>query len=101
MATVFKRNGRGPWRVQYFDYDPKTGRNVKWVVDLGTSTYATPVVAQGKVLIGTNNARPRDPRIKGDRGVLVCLRESDGKFIWQLTLISRLVLFVKQKLPLN
>jgi outer membrane protein assembly factor BamB len=65
-------------------FDPATGRNVKWVVPLGTESYATPVVARGKVLIGTNNEHPRDPRHKGDRGVLLCLNEDDGSLCWQL-----------------
>jgi len=65
-------------------FDPATGRNIKWVVDLGTESYATPVVARGKVLIGTNNEHPRDPRHKGDRGVLLCLDEKDGSLCWQL-----------------
>ncbi|HUU18796.1 MAG TPA: PQQ-binding-like beta-propeller repeat protein [Sedimentisphaerales bacterium] len=65
-------------------FDPATGKNVKWVADLGTETYSTPVVAGGRVLIGTNNDRPRDPRHKGDRGVLLCLDEKDGTLCWQL-----------------
>ncbi len=65
-------------------FDPKTGKNVKWKVPLGTSTYATPVVAGGRVFIGTNNENPRDPRHKGDRGILLCLDEKDGSLCWQL-----------------
>jgi outer membrane protein assembly factor BamB len=65
-------------------FDPKTGENVKWAVDLGTQCWATPVVASGKLLIGTNNGRPRDPKHEGDRGVLMCLNEADGSFVWQL-----------------
>jgi len=65
-------------------FDPETGRNVKWVVPLGTETWSTPVIGQGRILIGTNNGVPRDPRIKGDRGVLFCLKEADGAFCWQL-----------------
>ena len=65
-------------------FDPKTGENIKWSVPLGTECYATPVVAAGKVLIGTNNNQPRDPRHRGDRGVLLCLNESDGSLCWQL-----------------
>ena len=65
-------------------FDPATGTNIKWVAELGTQTYSTPVVASGKVLIGTNNNKPRDPRHKGDRGVLMCLDEKDGSLCWQL-----------------
>jgi len=65
-------------------FDPKAGRNVRWVADLGTETHATPVVAKGRVFIGTNNGRPRDPRHRGDRGVLMCFDEKTGAFLWQL-----------------
>jgi len=65
-------------------FDPATGRNVKWIVPLGSQSWATPVVARGRVFIGTNNDPPRDPRHKGDRGVLLCLDEKDGRLLWQL-----------------
>ena len=65
-------------------FDPKTGTNVKWSVPLGSQCYSTPVVAAGRVLIGTNNDEPRDPRHQGDRGVLMCLGEADGSLLWQL-----------------
>jgi len=64
--------------------DPRKGENVKWAVPLGTRAYCTPIVADGRVLVGTNNYRPRDERHRGDRGVLFCLREADGKLLWQL-----------------
>ncbi len=65
-------------------FDPETGENIKWSVPLGESCYSTPVVAQGKVLLGTNNVRPRDPKHEGDRGVMFCLDEADGSLVWQL-----------------
>jgi outer membrane protein assembly factor BamB len=58
-------------------------QNVKWWVPLGTKAYGGPVVAQGKVFIGTNNQKPRNPAIKGDKGVVMCFQDSDGKFLWQ------------------
>lgn len=64
-------------------FDPESGRNVKWSVALGAS-YSTPVVAGGRVLIGASNDEVRDPRHQGDRGVLLCLDESDGRLRWQL-----------------
>ncbi|MBL7040801.1 MAG: PQQ-binding-like beta-propeller repeat protein [Pirellulaceae bacterium] len=67
------------------EIDLATTENVKWVTRLGSRTYCSPVIAQGKVFLGTNNDAPRDPRIVGDRGVLMCLDESTGKFLWQLT----------------
>jgi len=65
-------------------FDPATGKNLRWSVDIGTKTYSPPIIAGGKVFIGTNNGRPRDPRRIGDFGVLMCFNESDGKFLWQL-----------------
>lgn len=65
-------------------FNLETGKNVKWAVSTGSYGYATPVIANGKVLIGANNADQRDPRHVGDRGVLLCLNESDGSLSWQL-----------------
>lgn len=65
-------------------FDPATGKNIKWSVSIGSDAYATPVIANGKVLIGSNNADERDPRHVGDRGILLCLNESDGSLCWQL-----------------
>src|SRR5829696_5041770 len=53
-----------------------TGCNVKWVAELGSHRYATPSIAEGRVLIGTNNDRPRGPSHQGDRAVLTCLAAS-------------------------
>ncbi|MCP4311764.1 MAG: PQQ-binding-like beta-propeller repeat protein [Bacteroidetes bacterium] len=65
-------------------FNPETGENIKWSVSLGSNCYATPVISGGKVLIGANNVEPRDPRHIGDRGILLCLNESDGSLCWQL-----------------
>lgn len=64
-------------------WDIGTGRNIKWKAELGSTSYGNPVVADGKVFVGTNNANPRNAGIQGDKGVLMCFRESDGKFLWQ------------------
>jgi outer membrane protein assembly factor BamB len=66
-------------------WDVKTGKNIKWVAALGSQSYGNPVVANGVVLIGTNNEAMRDPKQPGDRGVLMAFRESDGEFLWQAT----------------
>lgn len=65
-------------------FNPETGQNVKWVAELGTQSYSTATVAGGKVFIGTNNERPRDPKHAGDRGVFMCFEEETGKLLWQL-----------------
>jgi outer membrane protein assembly factor BamB len=58
---------------------------VKWMAELGSQSYGNPVVGGGQVYVGTNNELLRNPKEGGDRGVLMCFRESDGKFLWQHT----------------
>lgn len=70
-------------------FDPASGRHVKWAVPLGSESHGTPIVAGGRVYIGTNNEEPRDPEMKGDRGVLLCLDERDGSLLWQLAVPKR------------
>src|ERR1700674_6095475 len=64
-------------------WDPATGLNVKWTADLGSQSYGGPVVAGGKVYVGTNNQGQRNPKITGDRGVMMAFRAADGQFLWQ------------------
>jgi len=64
-------------------WDINTKKNVKWMSMLGSQTYGNPVVAGGRVFVGTNNEGLRNPKEGGDRGVLMCFRESDGQFLWQ------------------
>ena len=71
------------------NFDPTSGQNIRWIAKLGTESHATPVVANGRVYIGTNNNEPRDPKHQGDRGVLLCLDESDGHLLWQLVVPKR------------
>lgn len=70
-------------------FDPRTGRNIKWSAKLGAETHSTPVVASGRIYIGTNNGEPRDSKHQGDRGVLMCFDERDGKLLWQLVVPKR------------
>lgn len=80
MANLLDKNIATDWSVE----EGKT-QNIKWSAELGTKTYGSPVVAGGKVYVGTNNAVPRDKNIKGKRSVLMCFQETDGKFLWQIT----------------
>jgi outer membrane protein assembly factor BamB len=64
-------------------WDLKAGTNIKWKAEVGSTSYGNPVVAGGKVFVGTNNANPRNPQVTGDKGILMCFRESDGTFLWQ------------------
>ncbi len=59
-------------------WDVKTKKNVKWVAQLGSQTYGNVVVSGGMVFVGTNNEGLRDPKITGDKGVVMAFRESDG-----------------------
>lgn len=72
-----------PDSFSYDDEDKTKWKNIKWAIDLGSKAYGGPVIAGGKIFIGTNNDKPRDPAIEGDKGVMMCFRESDGKFLWQ------------------
>jgi outer membrane protein assembly factor BamB len=57
--------------------------DVRWSAELGDQTFGNPVVAGGRLFIGTNNGRPRDPSVTADRGVLMCFSAADGAFLWQ------------------
>ena len=70
-------------------FDPKSGTNVKWSARLGTETYSSPIVAGGRVYIGTNNEEPRDANHKADSGVLMCFEEKTGELLWQLVVPKR------------
>ncbi len=59
-------------------------QNVKWNATLGGNAFGGPVVAGGRIFVGTNNDQPYDKTITGDKGVLLCLNEADGKFLWQI-----------------
>jgi len=66
-------------------YDPATAKNVRWMVRLGSENYSCPVVANGRVYIGTNDEDLDDERFRATRGgVLMCLEEKTGSLIWRL-----------------
>jgi outer membrane protein assembly factor BamB len=83
-GQAWSRNMASPEKGLPDSFDPRTGKNIKWTARLGTETHGTPVVARGRVLIGTNNGNPRDPKHQGDRGIVLCLDEKTGQFLWQL-----------------
>lgn len=55
-------------------------KNIKWVAELGDVTYGAPVIAAGRVFIGTNH---HDPSGEVKRGVLKCFSEKDGRLLWK------------------
>jgi outer membrane protein assembly factor BamB len=72
-------------------FDPE--KDLLWKADLGSRSYGGPIVAGGKVFIGTNNERPRNKRDIAknadgeeepvDKGILMCFDEKTGNFLWQ------------------
>jgi outer membrane protein assembly factor BamB len=84
------------------EWDVGDKKNILWVADLGSKAYGGPIVAGGKVFVGTNNQKPRQTSIKVngkdvslltkdekgktvpvDMGVLMCFDAKDGAFQWQ------------------
>ena len=67
------------------DWSIEKGTNLLWKVKLGTNTYSSPVIADGKVLIGTNNGSGLDPRHpkEVDMSCLVCFDQQSGQMLWQ------------------
>jgi len=78
LVNTFDRNIPSSWSLL-----PGKETHLKWVAELGSKAYGGPVIAGGKIFVGTNNEKPRNPKIQGDRGILMCFRESDGQFLWQ------------------
>jgi outer membrane protein assembly factor BamB len=88
--TPIGKNIPTEWEVG--DFDRKTGdwlsdnaKNIKWVAALGSQSYGNPVVAGGRVYVGTNNGKgwlKRYPS-KVDLGCLLAFSEADGSFLWQ------------------
>jgi outer membrane protein assembly factor BamB len=79
------RNMVSPMKGLPSTWDVTKKTNVKWMATLGSQSYGNPIVAGGFVFLGTNNEGLRDPQQGGDRGVVMCFRESDGEFMWQIT----------------
>jgi outer membrane protein assembly factor BamB len=73
-------------------WDVAKKTNIKWVAALGSQAYGNPTVGGGVVLVGTNNEGGKDPKVTGDKGILMAFRESDGELLWQA---------VSDKLPIG
>jgi len=63
----------------------KTGESIKWTAPLGSQSYGNPVIAGGKIFVGTNNNGQFRPEIKGDKGIVLCFKEVSGELLWQAT----------------
>lgn len=78
------------WNVGSFDR--RTGdwiadeaAGIKWMARVGNYTYGTPVIANGRLFIGTNNHHgylARYPK-EVDLGCLLAFDEQTGDFLWQ------------------
>jgi outer membrane protein assembly factor BamB len=77
MANGTEKNISDSWSV-------KKGKekNVKWKAALGSKAYGGPVIAGGRIFVGTNQAH--GDKQATPKGVMLCIRESDGRFLWQL-----------------
>ena len=53
-------------------WDVTTGKNIKWVAQLGSQSFGNPVVAGGKIFVGTNNQAERQPDDQGRQGHRRC-----------------------------
>ena len=67
------------------EVDISTTRKVVWAALLGSQTYGNPVVAGGKLIVGTNDANLKDPRVRKTKGgLIICFDADTGKKLWQL-----------------
>ena len=78
------------WAVGSFDrrsgeWNSEEAENIKWVARVGSQTYGNPVVAGGRVFVGTNNSAGYLPRYPArvDLGCMICFSEEDGSLLWQ------------------
>lgn len=78
LVNLTEKNVPDFWSVE-----PGKAQNLRWAVDLGSKAYGGPIVYRGKIYIGTNNDAPRNPEIKEDKGIILCLSEKTGELIWQ------------------
>ncbi len=74
------------------DPDLSASRHVRWITRLGPRTYGSPVVAWGRVLIGTTTGGlahtwgPAPQGVGKSGGDLVCLEAATGRGLWHLPL---------------
>ncbi|MFW6198374.1 MAG: PQQ-binding-like beta-propeller repeat protein [Acidobacteriota bacterium] len=65
------------------EWDVASDAAIEWVADLGSQSYGNPVVADGKVFVGSNNEALYDPELPDDAGILLAFDEATGEFLWQ------------------
>src|SRR4051794_9513660 len=67
LVNTFEHNIASDWNVA-------SKQHIRWVAALGSKAYGGPIVAGGKIFVGTNNDRPRNPAVTGDKGIVMCFR---------------------------
>ncbi len=80
------RNNTPPGENIPVEWDIEANENIVWSARLGSQSYGNPVVANGRVLVGTNNGAGYISRYPGetvDLGCLLCFDEKTGDFLWQ------------------
>ena len=78
MVNLIDKNIPVDWSVE-----EGKRKNILWEAKLGNKTYGGPVIAGGRVFVGTNNEAPRDKTMRGNKSVLMCFDEKTGNFLWQ------------------
>ncbi len=81
------RNPVSPEKGAPLEWDVATGRNIKWRAKIGGNIVASPVVAKGRVWIGSSMDSPLPDGGMRESPVLKCLRESDGQILWQCIML--------------
>ncbi len=78
------------WDVGQFDFRTgewknETAENIRWMAKLGNESYASPVIAGGRVFCATNNGAGYVKRYPAevDLGCLLAFNLADGSFLWQ------------------
>jgi len=71
------------WVLESNDETVDVEKSSRWNVKLGSWSCGESVISNGLVWVGTNNGNPRDAEKTEDASVLMCFRESDGKFLYQ------------------
>src|SRR5262245_47404469 len=63
----------------------EASENVIWAAAIGSQSYGNPIVANGKVFVGTNNGKGWIERYPAnvDLGCLIAFDQKNGAFLWQ------------------
>ena len=77
------------------DWSVEGNVNLRWTTRLGSQVNNTPIIENGQVFIGTNNAGHIGRYTKAgkeiDLATLVCLDEETGHFLWQFSSENRIL----------